>query len=218
MEERIMVCAEELKKLKELLDNNIITQEDFEEKKKQLLSGSELSENTADAGPKSRKPKKKISKALTRKIMIAASVIVLLLVGYSGATKIIEHNQVTKRAAALEEEIRPIMAEYGLDTYTVKRVDYEYEVFASGFESLTNGEALKCLKALDRVSIDDPCGDGEIDFGLMTAVHPGLDVEYSYWRVSSGTVIANKAYGGNYEVPGIYCNLNGMECIYECDN
>ena len=42
MEERIMVCAEELKKLKELLDNNIITQEDFEEKKKQLLSGSEL--------------------------------------------------------------------------------------------------------------------------------------------------------------------------------
>jgi hypothetical protein len=40
MEERIMVCAEELKKLKELLDNNIITQEEFEEKKKQLLSGS----------------------------------------------------------------------------------------------------------------------------------------------------------------------------------
>lgn len=32
-----MVCAEELKKLKELLDNNIITQEEFEEKKKQLL-------------------------------------------------------------------------------------------------------------------------------------------------------------------------------------
>ena len=212
-----MVCAEELKKLKELLDNNIITQEDFEEKKKQLLSGSELSGNAADAGPKSRKPKKKISKALTRKIMIAASVIVLLLVGYSGATRIIEHNQVTKRAAAVEEEIRPIMAEYGLDTYTVKPAGYGYDVYASGFDSLTNGEALKCLKALDRVSIDDPCGDGEIDFG-MTAVHPGLDVEYSYWRVSSGTVAANKMFGGNYKVPGIYWNFNGNECLYECDN
>ena len=44
------------------------------------------------------------------------------------------------------------------------------------------------------------------------------NAEYSYWRVSSGTVIVNKAYGGNYEVPGIYCNLNGIECIYECDN
>ena len=123
----------------------------------------------------------------------------------------------TKRAAAVEEEIRPIMAKYGLDTYTVKPVGYGYDVYAPGFDSLTNGEALKCLKALDSVSIDDPCGDGEIDFG-MTAVHPGLDVEYSYWRVSSGTVAANKMFGGNYKVPGIYWNFNGNECIYECDN
>ena len=212
-----MVCAEELKKLKELLDNNIITQEDFEEKKKQLLSDSVLSEDTTGIGQKNLKPKKKISKVLTRKIMIATSVIAFLMVGCFGVTKIIEHSQVTKRAAAVEEEIRPIMAKYGLDTYTVKPVGYGYDVYAPGFDSLTNGEALKCLKALDSVSIDDPCGDGEIDFG-MTAVHPGLDVEYSYWRVSSGTVIVNKAYGGNYEVPGIYCNLNGIECIYECDN
>ena len=213
-----MSCVEELKKLKKLLDNNIITQEDFEEKKKQLLSDSVLSEDTTGIGQKNLKPKKKISKVLTRKIMIATSVIAFLMVGCFGVTKIIEHSQVTKRAAAVEEEIRPIMAEYGLDTYTVKPAGYGYDVYASGFDSLTNGEALKCLKALDRVSIDDPCGDGKIDLGPMTDVHPGLDVEYSYWRVSSGTVIVNKAYGGNYEVPGIYCNLNGIECIYECDN
>ena len=213
-----MSCVEELKKLKKLLDNNIITQEDFEEKKKQLLSDSVLSEDTTGIGQKNLKTKKKISKVLTRKIMIATSVIAFLMVGCFGFTKIIEHSQVTKRAAAVEEEIRPIMAKYGLDTYTVKPVGYGYDVYAPGFDSLTNGEALKCLKALDRVSIDDPCGDGKIDLGPMTDVHPGLDVEYSYWRVSSGTVIVNKAYGGNYEVPGIYCNLNGIECIYECDN
>lgn len=47
-----MSCVEELKKLKKLLDNNIITQEDFEEKKKQLLSDSVLSEDTTGIGQK----------------------------------------------------------------------------------------------------------------------------------------------------------------------
>lgn len=60
-----MSCVEELKKLKKLLDNNIITQEDFEEKKKQLLSDSVLSEDTTGIGQKNLKPKKKISKVLT---------------------------------------------------------------------------------------------------------------------------------------------------------
>ena len=110
------------------------------------------------------------------------------------------------------------MDDYGLSVYTVKYYDYSYDVFAEGFGSLTNGQALSCLKELDRVSVDDPCGEGEIDFGIMTNVHPGLDVEYSYWRVSSSTVKLNEIYGGNYKKAGIYCNQYGSTCVYECEN
>ena len=137
---------------------------------------------------------------------------------FSIGQKIIENNQYEQREEALEMEIASIMDDYGLITYIVQHVDYSYEIFAEGFENLTNGEALSCLKELDGVSTDDPCGDGEIDFGVFAQVHPGLDVEYSYWRVSSWLASYRKNNGGNGTVPGIYCNQYGNECVYECEN
>ena len=154
---------------------------------------------------------------MLKKILIGVGIVAILAIIFFAGQKIVEKNQQSKRAAALETAIASIMDDYGLSVYTVKYVDYSYDVFAEGFESLTNGQALSCLKELDRVSVDDPCGDGEIDFG-MTDVHPGLDVEYSYWRVSSSTVLMNEMYGGNYKTPGIYCNQYGTTCVYECEN
>lgn len=215
-----MSAVEELKKYKELLDNAIITQEEFDKKKNELLLGSPLNpvgtdgitmNKTADVpGGKNNKDIIKI----TIKVVVAIAVLVAIILG---AKKTVEHNQHSARAAALKKEIESIMDDYGLTTYDVKYTDYSYDVYAEGFDELTNGEALALLKELDGVSVDDPFGDYEIDFG-MTNVHPGLDVEYSYWRVSSFTVDYNKKYGGSYEVPGIYCNLYGNECVYECEN
>ncbi len=212
--------VEELKKLKELLDDGIITEEDFEKKKKELLSGSFQQEITVvESKEKNEKVQKKpINKAVLKKILICIGILAILVIVFFAGQKIIEKNQQSKRVAALETAIASIMDDYGLSVYTVKYFDYSYDVFAEGFERLTNGQALSCLKELDYVSIDDPCGDGEIDFGIMTDVHPGLDVEYSYWRVSSATVAVNEIYGGNYKKAGIYCNQYGYDCVYECSN
>ena len=98
------------------------------------------------------------------------------------------------------------MDKYDLSPYAVKYVDYDYDVYAEGFESLTNGKALECLEEIDDI------------MGNFTNVHPGLDIEYSYWRVSTATVLVNKEHGGNYKKAGIYCNQYGSECVYESYN
>lgn len=210
---------ETLKKYKELLDKEIITQEEFDAKKKEFLMSNESNfpdNNAVEAKKRIKLPKIQMRKALGKKLLIAVGIIAIFIIGFFGVKKAIASNQESMRAAALEEEIKPIMNRYGLYHYKVKKNDYRYDVYAEGFESLTKGEGLDCLKELDGVSIDDPCGDDKIDFGTMTNVHPGLDVEYSYWRVSSQTIWLNEMFGGNYKVPGIYCDRNGLECIYEC--
>lgn len=215
--------VEEIKKFKELLDAGIITEEEFEKKKKEVLSGSVRQESAAvtlevELEAKDKKVQKApMNKAALKKILIGVGIIATLAVAIFAGQKIVEKSQQSKRAAALETAIASIMDDYGLSGYTVKYVDYGYDVFAPGFESLTNGEALSCLKELDSVSVDDPCGDGEIDFG-RTEVHPGLDVWYSYWRVSSTTVLLNEMHGGGYKTPGIYCNQYETRCVYACES
>lgn len=216
--------VEEIKKFKELLDAGIITEEDFEKKKKEILSGSVRQEATAvelevELEEKNKKAQRKpINKTAFKKILIGVGIVAILVIAFFVGQKIVEKSQQSKRAAALETAIESIMDDYGLSGYTVKYVDYSYDVFAPGFESLTNGEALSCLEELDRVSVDDPCGDGEIDLGLVPEVHPGLDVWYSYWRVGSFTAAYSRKTGGVCNVPGLYCNQYGTRCVYECEN
>lgn len=212
--------AETLKEYKELLDNNIITQEEFDKKKHEVLLADYPDFSGKDAAKSTRikVPKIQISKIVIKRIVIALCAIVVLAAGGFGIKAIVEHNQQAARITALEEEIKPIMNEYGLYRYAVKYAYHSYEVYAEGFESLTYGQALECLKKLDRVSIDDPYGDGKIDFGVMTNVHPGLDVDYTYWRVSSSIAKLNEMVGGNYKTPGIYCDKFGSECIFAYEN
>lgn len=167
--------------------------------------------------------KKPINKAALKKIVIVVGIIAILAIAFFVGSKIAEKSRQSQRAAALETAIASIMDDYGLSVYTVKYVEHDYDVFAEGFEHLTKSQAFACLKKLDRVEIDDPCGDGKISFGdyvSYTYVHPGLDVEYSYWRVPSSVVLINKMYGGGggFTKAGIYCNQYGLTCVYECDS
>ena len=212
---------EELKKYKELLDSGVITQEEFEKKKGELLNNTESSnsDNSEKKVVKEKKTRKKPNKKLVKTMGIIVVIVVAIIVALFAVKKITTHSERTKRATALEEEIQPIMSTYGLDKYTVKYYDYKYDVFAEGFELLTNGQAMEVLEELNDVSIEDPCGKyDDLDFGTMVNVHPGLDVEYSYWLVSSWFVTVSNSHGGNYKTPGIYCNRYGSECVYECDN
>lgn len=167
--------------------------------------------------------KKPINKAALKKIVIVVGIIAILAIAFFVGSKIAEKSRQSQRAAALETAIAPIMDDYGLSVYTVKYVDNSYEVFAEGFEDLTKGEALACLEELDDVSTDDPFEDEDLDFGWagMTKVHPGLNVEYSYWRVSTRIINYNNIVGGGYanKKAGIYYNrYGGSTCVYACDN
>lgn len=216
-----MLTAEKIKKYKELLDAGIITQDEFEKKKNELLAADmpEIKEKTVS---EEAVRKKTVNKKLLKTIIIVASIVAVLLIAFFVSKKIIEDNQAAKRINALEQAIQPIMDSYGLAPYEVKTRYSDYEVYAEGFESLTNGEALACLEELDNISIDDPINDDSLSLGGvvgMVHVHPGLDVEYSYWRVSSLTVLDNEIFGGNYTKPGIYCDRDGSnKCIFEYEN
>lgn len=217
---------EMLKKYKELLDSGIITQEEFNKKKEEILFS-----NSAETHAEPAKEEVKIQAAPEKKkkskgvlwIVIAVALVIALAAGFMAIKTKMDNNeksrQIDARAAALKEKIAPIMEEYDIDEYDVRMVDGDFEVFAEGFEDLKNGEALSLLKDLDYVSIEDPFGDGYVDFGIMTHVHPGLDEDYSYWRVSSVTSRSSRNAGGGYRVPGIYSNqLINTVCVYECDN
>lgn len=221
-----MSNIEMLKKYKELLDSGIITQEEFNKKKEEILfsaaNEAEPAEVKEEAAPMEA-PKKKTGNKSVKWIIIALVAVLALAAGFMVIKTNLDNNakdkQINIRAEALKEKIAPIMEEYHINTYDVRMVDGDYEVFAEGFERLKNKEALALLKELDYVSIEDPCGDGYIDFGTMTHVHPGLDDDYSYWRVSSSTSRLSQKAGGGYRVPGIYSNqLINTVCVYECDN
>ncbi len=234
-----MINIEELKKLKELLDNEIITQEEFDKKKSELLSENITTEQTEKEKENlemPEEPKKTKNKRGLKMVFLIAGILVVLCAAFFAGKKYIENrkraDQIVKRTAALETAIKPIMDKYGLNIYKVKPdirdTVVEYDVYAEKFDSLNALDALDCLKELDKVSIMDPCGKGKIGLGLgfgdFVRVHPGLDVEYSYWRVSSSTVLMNKINGGLYKTPGIYWNkyktneYAAGECIFEYEN
>lgn len=164
-------------------------------------------------------PKKGGKKGL--KIVLIVLCVLLIVAGAVYGVSVYWDNQKKEtRATLLEEAIQPIMTKYGLTTYKVVATEtYSFEIYAEGFEELTNGQAIACLTELDAVCVDDPYNElVDVDFG-MTKVHPGMDVSYGYWRVSSHTVQMNRQYGGNYTQAGLYCDRTGRnECVYACRN
>lgn len=195
---------ERLTKYKKLLEENVITKEEFDLKIAEILNsdGSSLSDNAIKTDKNTNKKLKKIAKIVTISILGIS----FLFGGIYVGGEIVTYKNHIKIAAEYEDKLQNIMKKYDLYPYEVKYEPHDYDVYAEGFETLTKGKALECLE-----EIDDVMGD-------HTHVHPGLDVEYSYWRVSNVTVLVNKEYGGNYKKAGIYCDLIGSECIYEHGN
>lgn len=84
-------------------------------------------------------------------VILAISIVILCFAGMKHS----EQSKKSERALTLQLHISPIMYSYGLTNYTVKYYDYAYDVFAEGFEYLTNAEALSLLKELDDVSCNN---------------------------------------------------------------
>ncbi len=204
---------EELKKYKELFDAGVITEEEFNIKKNELLSSKEkISRPT-----KPQKAKKPLNPKTKKSIIFAAVAVVIVIVAIFGIKSVIDASKTTKRNEAVISHIEPIMNKYGISDYTVGDIHdgYNYfKVYAEGFESLTNGNAMELLKELDQVAdLTDPCGGDTITFSTVN-IYPGKDADYYYYRVSTSWV---KMGLSKYDTPGIYSSY-GRTCVYACDN
>lgn len=211
---------EELKGLKELLDQGAITEEEYDVKKQQLLA----LDGNASAGQgdvqetKIQKKRKPMKKETRKKIIIAICAAVIVIVGAFIVKSIISASHTKARNEALIEAIEPIMSSYDIADYSVGDIRDDgynfFEVYAEGFEDLSKKDAMKMLIDLDKVGdIDDPLGGKDISLSSVN-IYPGKDADYYYYRVTSAWVKAGKS---NYTKPGIYTS-NGMKCVYPCDN
>lgn len=208
---------DEIKKFKELLDSGVINEEEFTQKKKELLSIEEPETEEINPIAEPQKEKKHMDSQKKKTILAVAIATVVIFVAVFGIKTAFAASQTAKRNAAVIKHIEPIMTKYGISDYAVGDIHDGlnfFKVYAEGFESLTNGKAMEMLKALDAVKdMDDPCGGKKISFSTVN-IFPGKNADYCYYRVSTTWV---KAGISNYKKPGIYSSY-GMQCVYECDN
>lgn len=209
-----MSNAEKLKHLKELFDAGVISEEEFNSQKTELLFPAE---STAP----SQKPKKKLNLKVIKGIVFSLIGVFIILASISGIKTAHNTAQTNKRNEAVIAHIKPIMTKYGITDYTVNDMNEGYNffsVYAEGFEQLAKKDAMSLLIELDRISdLDDPCGGEKMSFSSVN-IYPGKDVDYYYYRITTAWVEYGLMTGiNNYKKPGIYSSYGG-KCVYECDN
>ncbi len=163
-----------------------------------------------------------------RRVILIGIILLLVLVVSFSVIKVVkkrnEQIKTEKRSAAVAMLIEPIMNQYGLSDFIVGDIDeglnVSFDVFADGFEQLSNGDALALLKELDRArETDDPCGGKKIQISSVN-FYPRKEFRndkyagYYYYRISTSWVNYGRS---NYTMPGVYTS-NGMKCVYVCDN
>lgn len=199
-----MSTADELKKYKELLDQGVLTQTEFDQKKRELLGAQPISTKPSQpAKPKKKGAGKKILLVLLALVVAAAAVLGIRAWG--------RHTREQKRIAAVDEKVGPILAAYGLNDYEIFDVGVFTEIRCPAFEEMSSGEQLVLLKELnDLDDIPDPVEeDREIE---LDANYIYVDKSSAYYYyISESTYNTRKTmrdvmgYSNvNVEVPGLY--------------
>lgn len=199
-----MSTADELKKYKELLDQGVLTQTEFDQKKQELLGAQPISTKP----PQPAKPKKK---GAGKKILLVLLALVVAAAAVLGIRAWGRHTREQKRIAAVDEKVGPILAEYGLNDYEIFDVGVFTEIRCPAFEEMSSGEQLVLLKELnDLDDIPDPVEeDREIE---LDTNHIYVDKSSAYYYyISESTYNTRKTmrdvmgYSNvNVEVPGLY--------------
>ncbi len=205
--------TEELRKYKQLLDEGVITEEEFETKKQSILQGENKKRAVV---AKAKVNKKNVALKIKRnlkKIYIALGIVVVLVIGYFVGVAIVDQ----KQTAAIEDAVAHYLAAVGIQNYEI-----EYER-ATGELDIYPQEALKksamlalIVKCENMEPIENPCGKRTLSI-RQARLHPSDNDGDYYYRVSSVQVAMNKMYGGNYRVPGLYYSV-GMTCVWEEKN
>ena len=199
-----MSTADELKKYKELLDQGVLTQTEFDQKKRELLGAQPIS-------TKPSQPAKPNKKGAGKKSLLVLLALVVAAAAVLGIRAWGRHTREQKRIAAVDEKVGPILAAYGLNDYEIFDVGVFTEIRCPAFEEMSSGEQLVLLKELnDLDDIPDPVEeDREIE---LDANHIYVDKSSAYYYyISESTYNTRKTmrdvmgYSNvNVEVPGLY--------------
>lgn len=133
--------AEELKKYKELMDEGIITEEEYNQKKAEILALS----NEAVRN----KTRKKTISPKKKRVIFAVLMVAVVTVGVVfGIKSAVNASQTAKRNAAVIEYLSPIMEKYGIVDYTVSDIHKGYNFLVFMLNSLNHSRTVKRWKCL----------------------------------------------------------------------
>lgn len=200
-----MNSAEEIKKFKDLMDQGLITEEEFTRKKNDLL-GIKSTENSEKSNDKKEKSQSSNKKMLIKFITI----IIVIAVAIFGIVKIAGAIKQNAKNKAASKEIESVMSQYGLNDYKVKYASaLGIEVICEDFDSLSGSDMYSCIRSIEKLSDIKVQGD-TIDFSVDMYVN-GSDYYYyisSLWAADSRN---------SYTVGGIYRSDGGSNrrCVYE---
>ena len=197
----MMDNIEELIKFKELLDQGIISQDEFAVKKAELL-GDCIDNNIEDKVDTNKATKKGMTKN-TKMILTLLSVIILFVI-----TKTVRWVDNRTRINAAAEALERVMSEYGLSNYKVIYVRSDGTgVLCPEFEELSSSEKYEFIKDTMRLSDITIKGD-KIDLSCVVYVNKR---DYYYYI---SPLWANDSRN-NYNCGGIYKYDGNRYCIYE---
>lgn len=207
-----MANIEEIKKFKELLDNGIITEDEFQKKKSALLgTPKKLEENEeqkidADISylPSKKKRLNKNAKMIIG-IISAALVVVAIALGIPQISNAIYKREICNAAA---DAIRETMDAYGLSDYKVKYASMlGTDVFCPEFEELSSAKKCALIKAT--LSLGDITVNDE-EIGLDCDIYVNSRDYYYYISPFQAAQSFN-----SYECGGLYKNDGNIYCVYE---
>lgn len=202
----MMDNIEELIKFKELLDQGIISQDEFAVKKAELL-GDCIDNNIEDKVDTNKATKKGMTKN-TKMILTLLSVIILFVILFFVITKTVRWVDNRTRINAAAEALERVMSEYGLSNYKVIYVRSDGTgVLCPEFEELSSSEKYEFIKDTMRLSDITIKGD-EIDLSCVVYVNKR---DYYYYI---SPLWANDSRN-NYNCGGIYKYDGNRYCIYE---
>jgi len=209
-----MSAADELLKYKEMLEQGIISPEEFKTVKNRLMSDSPTA-TPNDARVATSEPetiptpgKKKSNK----KLFTVIGCIILVIAAIFGVIKIKDISEANAAKKAIAEKVAPILAEYGIEDFSIKGSGYFFKIMCEDYDDLSNKEKLECLVKLDKIdSVKTSKGE--------TINLSSCDVYVSpsgyYYRVTTAQVV----YMGTYNTAGLYySDGGGRRCVYEKDN
>lgn len=184
--------VEEIKKYAELKEKGIITEEEYENAKIELLSGelSNIPQNPNNifeeiVGTFKEKAKRLAVKKLILKIIIVVLIMAIPFIG----NDIANNSKKSQRCRAVEEGLQSVMEQYGIPKYKVKYRDYDYDLYIDDLESRSFDTISEILREASDVKVQDPCGEEKISTYAIH-VYPNYKADYYYW----------------VDWHGIYCN------------